>query len=154
MEATFSPDRIEAFVHRSPDAAMITLRRGGQPHVARVEVALVDGHIRSSGSQSLVRARNLRRDPRCSVFVFDDHPWWLGVEGTGTLIEGPQAGPELVRLLRARHPGTPIGMVNAHDAASGADRLVPEVDFIEHATATGLVLIDIEITRAYGNLPG
>ena len=34
---------LEAFIKEHPDAAMVTTRRDGTAHLARVEVAVVDG---------------------------------------------------------------------------------------------------------------
>ncbi|MBL7494681.1 pyridoxamine 5'-phosphate oxidase family protein [Frankia sp. AgB1.9] len=76
------------FVWRHPDAAMITLRPDGTAHMARIEVAAFDGKVWATGTGPLVRTKNLRRDPRCSLFVFGAHPHWLGLETTATITEG------------------------------------------------------------------
>ena len=84
--------------HRT--AAMITVTSDGVAKTARVGVALVDGKLWSSGTQDRVRTRRLRRDPRCTLFVFSDSFNWLTVESTVTILDGPDA-PELnVRLFR------------------------------------------------------
>src|SRR3989304_4526638 len=80
-------DKARAFLETNRSAAMITLRRGGMPHVARVAVALVDGKIWSSGTQTRLRTKNLRRDPRSTLFVFGEGP---GFPGPGV---GPGARP-------------------------------------------------------------
>jgi hypothetical protein len=67
-------ERIRNFIGSNPDAAMVTLRSDGTAHRARIEVAVVDGTIWSSGAPALVRTRNLRRDPRCSLYVFASPP--------------------------------------------------------------------------------
>jgi len=153
MNAPIPPEAAAAFVARSPDAAMITRRPDGNAHVARVEVAVVDGQLRSTCSATLVRIRNLRTDPRSTLFLFDEHPWWLGLETETTIIEGPTAGPALVEFLRARHPDTPEGWVMAHDEEMGQDRLVPEAEYLARAAVDELLLVEFAITRAYGNVP-
>jgi len=138
-------------VKQHPDAAMVTLRPDGAPHMARVELGVVDGRVRTAGSPELVRTRHLRRDPRCSLFVFGPHPWWLGLETEGAMLDGPGAAEHLVRLMRARHPATPPGMVMAHDDALGRDRLYREDDYVQHAHDHELFVFDFTILRAYGN---
>jgi hypothetical protein len=77
-------ERALKFVEEATSAAMITLRKDGTPHAARVGVGVVDGKIWSSGTQTRVRTKHLRRDPRATLFVFDtapDRSWrWLALE--------------------------------------------------------------------------
>jgi PPOX class probable F420-dependent enzyme len=90
------------FVASNRSAVMVTLKADGTPHVARVGVGLVDGKLWSSGTQDRLRTKHLRRDPRSTLFVFDDkHAYrWLGLETTVTILDGPDA-PELnLRLYR------------------------------------------------------
>ncbi|ADP82386.1 pyridoxamine 5'-phosphate oxidase family protein [Pseudofrankia inefficax] len=140
------------FVARYPDAAMITLRADGTAHMARIEVATFDSRVWATGAEPLVRTKNLRRDPRCSLFVFGAHPHWLGLETTASIIDGPDAPGILVRLLRARHgDATPPGTVLAHDDQLGHDRPWPEADYLEHAHAHRLLAYSFTIIRTYGN---
>jgi PPOX class probable F420-dependent enzyme len=98
-QATFLGDN-----HR---AAMVTLRADGVPHVVRVGVALVDGKLWSSGVQSRLRTRHIRRDPRATVFVFDQQYSYLTIESHVRLIEGSDV-PELsVRLFQSMQAGMP-----------------------------------------------
>ncbi len=141
------------FAARNPDAAMITLRADGTAHMARIELAVLDGEVWATGSPALVRTKNLRRDPRCSLFVFGPHPHWLGLETYATIHDGPDAPSLLVRLLRARHGDvTPPGTVLAHDDRLGRDRPWPEADYLEHAREQGLLAYGFSIRRSYGNL--
>src|SRR5438093_3510505 len=92
-------DAIRRFLDENQTAAMITLRRDGTPHAARVGVAVVNDSIWSSGTQTRVRTRHLRRDPRSTLFVFDNQFRWLGLECTVKILDGRNA-PELhVRLM-------------------------------------------------------
>ena len=78
------------FLERNHSAAMITLARSGFPRPVRVGIALVDGKLWSSGIQGRVRTPRLRRDPRCSVFVFEQGGYaWLALETTVSILEGP-----------------------------------------------------------------
>jgi PPOX class probable F420-dependent enzyme len=99
--------RDRAYLETNHSAAMITLRADGTPHAARIGVALVDGRLWSSGTQSRVRTRHLRRDPRATLFVFDQQYGYLAIESTVRLIEGAEV-PELsVRLFRTMQAGMP-----------------------------------------------
>src|SRR5947209_13130471 len=98
MELT---ERQRAFLEQNHSAAMITLRRDGAPHAVRVGIALVDGKLWSSGLPDRVRTRHLRRDPRCTVFVFGQGYGYLTVEGHVTILEGAEAPAQSVRLFQA-----------------------------------------------------
>ena len=56
-----------SFLNSQHSAAMITIGESGLPKPVRVGIALVDGKLWSSGSQSRIRTRRLRRDPRCTA---------------------------------------------------------------------------------------
>lgn len=145
-------ERLKAFIDRTPDAAMITVRRDGSAHMARIEVAVVDGKLWSSGSPDSVRTRNLRRDPRSSLFVFGPHPNWVGLETKVTILDGPEAPYLHVRFARARHgDGAPEGTILGHDDELGHDRPYSEDEFVEHIRATGGLLYEFAIERSYGN---
>ncbi|MFP4072746.1 MAG: pyridoxamine 5'-phosphate oxidase family protein [Actinomycetota bacterium] len=88
------------FLDKNRSAAMITVGGDGMPKAVRVGVALVDGKIWSSGTQERERTRRLRRDPRCTLFVFE--PGWnaLTLETTVELLEGDAVADQSVRLFR------------------------------------------------------
>jgi hypothetical protein len=67
-----------------------------------VGVGLVDGKLWSSGTQGRLRTKHLRRDPRCTLFVFsdDDRYQWLGMETTVTILDGDEAPALNLRLYR------------------------------------------------------
>lgn len=139
------------FVAEHPDAAMITLRGDGSPHVARVELGVVDGRIRSSGAPGLVRTGNVRRDHRCTLFVFGPPPLWLGIEAVATILDGPDADIHSARLMRARHPDTSVGYVMAHDQSIESDRAYTLAEYRTHVQTNGLFVFDFDIVRSYGN---
>lgn len=144
-------EQLAQFVQDNPDAAMITHRPDGTSHMARIELGLVDGRLWGTGSAKLVRTRNLRRDPRSSLFVIGPYPRWAGLETTVTILEGPEAGPLLASLMRARHPGkAPAAAVFAHDDELGGDRVYSEQEYTERVIADGRLIFDFTILRAYG----
>jgi hypothetical protein len=144
--------RIAQFVKRYPDAAMITLRPDGSAHMARIEVAVVEGRIWSSGAEDLVRTRNLRQDPRCSLFVFGPHPDWVGLETQVNLFDGAESVDMHVKLVGERHKGlVPEGMVMGHDDRIGGDRLYSMDEYTRHIACDKRLIYDFEIKRVYGN---
>jgi PPOX class probable F420-dependent enzyme len=96
-------DQDREFVSKNRSAVMTTLKADGMPHVARVGVGLVDGRLWSSGTEDRLRTKHLRRDPRCTLFVFDDgHAYrWLALETTVTIRDGPDAPQQNLALYRA-----------------------------------------------------
>lgn len=90
----------ENFLTRHRSAAMITVNSLGVAKAARVGVALVDGQVWSSGTQTRVRTARLRRDPRSSLFVFGGEYDWLTIESTVTILDGPNAADLNLRLFR------------------------------------------------------
>jgi hypothetical protein len=146
-----APARVSDFVRQHPDAAVCTVRADGTVHTARIELGVVDGRVRTAGAPGLVRTRNLRREPRCSLFVFGPHPYWLGLETRARILDGPDAPTLLVELMRARHgDAAPPGTVLAHDDELERDRPYPEDEYRRRVREAGLFVVDFEITRCYG----
>jgi PPOX class probable F420-dependent enzyme len=97
-------DKVREFLEKHHAAIMVTLKKDGTPHVARVGLGLVDGNLESSGTRDRVRTKHLRRDPRATLFILDnDNPWsWLALETTVTILDGddaPQLNLALYRVL-------------------------------------------------------
>jgi PPOX class probable F420-dependent enzyme len=101
-------DKDRQFLATHHSAAMVTLRPDGRPHAVRVGLALVDGKLWSSGVRSRVRTAHLRRDPRCTLLVFDPRWSYLTLETNVTIIDGPEVPEMSVRLFRVIQ-GRPAG---------------------------------------------
>ena len=100
-------DKQREFLETNHRAAMITLKADGAPHAVRIGVALVDGKLWSSGTSNAAHG-HVRRDPRTTLFVFDQQYGYLAIEGTVTLIEGsevPAASVKLFRTMQSRPSG-------------------------------------------------
>ncbi len=99
---------VERFLEQHHDAVMVTLKRDGTPHVARMGVGLVDGKLWSSGTETRIRTRHLRRDPRCTLFVFGGgRQEWLGLETEVVILDGddaPELNLALYRVLAGKDP--------------------------------------------------
>jgi PPOX class probable F420-dependent enzyme len=99
-------DKARAFLAKNHSAGMVTLRVDGTAHVVRVGVALVDGKLWSSGTQDRARTRHLRRDPRSTLFVFDQAGYgYLGIEAQVSILEGPDVPAQSVQLFRTMQAG-------------------------------------------------
>jgi hypothetical protein len=88
------------FLGRRHAAAMITLRPDGTPHAVRVGVALVDGKLWSSGTETRARTGFLRRDPRSTLFLWDEGFNSLTLETTVTILDGSEVPERSLRLFQ------------------------------------------------------
>jgi PPOX class probable F420-dependent enzyme len=136
-------ERHAAFLEHHHAAAMITVGPDGLPRAVRVGIALVDGKLWSSGTQSRVRTERLRRDPRCVLFVFD--PGWssLTLESTVTILEGPDVPAQTVRLFRVMQsrPSGPLSWFGGE---------LEEEAFREEMVREKRLIYEFEVGRSYG----
>ncbi|HEV8573154.1 MAG TPA: pyridoxamine 5'-phosphate oxidase family protein [Dehalococcoidia bacterium] len=139
-------ESIHAFLDQVHSAAMVTLRADGTPHVARVGVALVVGKIWGSGTQTRVRTKHLRRDPRSTLFVFDNEWRWLGAECTVTILDGPDAPQLNLRLFQVMQQGMPSepGMINWFG------QMLSHEDFLKTMVQEQRLIYEFNIVRDYG----
>ena len=139
-------ERIQSFLESNHSAAMTTLRADGTPHVVRVGVALVEGKIWSSGTQTRVRTKHLRRDPRSTLFVYDNEWRWLGAECTVRILEGadtPQLHLRLFQVMQQRMP-VPAGQINWFG------RMMSHEEFLKTMVEEQRLIYEFNIVRAYG----
>ncbi|HEU5355362.1 MAG TPA: pyridoxamine 5'-phosphate oxidase family protein [Actinocrinis sp.] len=137
-----SEDEIE-FLQKHRSAAMITVDTAGVAKAARVGVALVDGRLWSSGTADRVRTRRLRRDPRCTLFVFDGTFLWLSAESRVTILDGPDAADLNLRLFRVMQ-GRPTGPLNWFGAE------IDEDAFRTRMAEEGRLIYEFEVVKSYG----
>jgi PPOX class probable F420-dependent enzyme len=67
---------------------LATLLADGRPHLSTITYAVDEASsiVRISITDSRVKTRNLRRDPRAALHVTGDTPWsWVTAEGTAEL---------------------------------------------------------------------
>jgi hypothetical protein len=139
---TLSHNEIE-FLSKNVSAAMITVARDGVAKANRVGVKLVDGKLWSSGTRDRVRTKRLRRDPRCTFFVFDAAFEFLTLETRVTILEGPDA-PELsLRFFRdiQHKPTGPLSWFGGE---------LDEEQFLQAMRDEGRVIFECEIIHTYG----
>lgn len=94
-----------AFVAEHGLGTLATIAPDGRPHVSVVTGVVADGHIWISATQTRVKTRNIRRDPRV-VFTSGTRPW-VAIDGTASIREGDVVLGDLrryYRLARGEHP--------------------------------------------------
>jgi PPOX class probable F420-dependent enzyme len=119
------------FVAEHGNGTLVTLLPDGRPHVSVVTPAVVDGHIWISSTRSLVKVRNVERDPRVT-FVVGLGPW-VAVEGRARVDDGEGLLDRLrlyYRTAAGEHPDW-----DDYDRAMIRDRRV---------------ILDIDPSRTYG----
>ncbi len=136
-------DQDRTFLESHDSAAMVTVGEDGVAKAVRMSVALVDGNLWSSGRQDRVRTRRLRKDPRCTLFIFDPGYTWLTLETTVTLLDGPDA-PQLnlnfMRQIQAKPEG-PLSWF-------GGD--LSQEQFLQTMVDEGRLIYQFEVLRTYG----
>jgi PPOX class probable F420-dependent enzyme len=135
------PDSDFLIDHHS--AAMITVGRDGTPKVSRVGVALVDGKLWSSGTADRVRTGRLRRDPRCTLYVYDPGYAWLALETTVTILDGPDAAQLNLRLFRVMQD-RPTGSLSWFGGE------LSEEDFLRAMVDERRLVYEFEVHHTYG----
>jgi PPOX class probable F420-dependent enzyme len=101
------------FVRPRRNGVLTTLKRDGRPQLSNIAFLADDGGVRISVTDSRAKTRNVRRDPRVSLYVPGDDFWhWVVIEGTATA-GPPAAAPDdpvvedliaLYRDLAGEHP--------------------------------------------------
>lgn len=122
---------------------MITVDRDGSPQAVRVGLNIVGGKLWSSGTQDRVRTGRLRRDSRCTLFVFDPGWSWLTLETTVRILDGNDAPYLNLRLFREVQK-RPTGNL------SWFGRELNEEEFLRAMVEEKRLVYEFEIIRAYG----
>lgn len=124
------------FLETVHTGSMITVRKDGSAHVARVTIGLVDGKVWSTGAGDRVRTRHVRANPRATYFIFDTKSRrWLGLEGTVTIHEGPDAPQQCLTFRRATGQ-------EPKDVAA----------FLKEMADVNRVVFELSVERTYGGL--
>lgn len=102
-------DVARSFMREHHRAILATSRTDGRPHMSAVLAGLDDqGRPIISTRETAVKVRNIRRDPRVSVFVTSEDFWrWIQVDGVATVLSLPEAMEPLVEYYRGisgEHP--------------------------------------------------
>lgn len=148
MIPTVMDDRIRSFLEANQSAAMTTLRADGTPHVARIGLGILDGKIWSSGTQTRLRTKHLRRDSRATLFVFESGYRWLGLETNVTILEGADVPKETLRFMQALQEDLEKKPAPGHVMWFGQEKT--EKEFLQIMVEEQRLIYEFEVTRAYG----
>lgn len=132
------------FIRANSSAAMVTVGSDGLPKTARVSVGVVDGRLWSSGTADRVRTRRLRRDPRCTLFVFGGDWQWLTLETLVTILDDSDSPALNVRLIRELE-NRPTGSISWLGG-----RELSEAEFLDEMVSDHRLLYEFEVQRSYG----
>ena len=136
-------DSARSFLETNHTAAMITIGEDGMPKAARCGIGLVDGRLWSSGTRGRKRTDRLRKDPRCTLFVFGAGFAWLGLETRVKILDGPDAPQINLRFFRSVQ-GKPSGPLSWFSGELEEDA------FLQTMVDEGRLIFEFEITKQYG----
>ena len=139
---TLSKDDLD-FLDRNRSAAMITVGADGYAKTARVGVVVIDGALWSSGTRDRARTKRLRRDPRCTLFVFDDAFAYLALETTVTILEGSDVARQSLEMFRVMQ-NKPTGPLSWFGGELDEDQ------FLQTMVDEGRIIYELDVQRSYG----
>ena len=114
----------EQFLRNHKQAVLGTIREDGRPHLTNVLVVYDDSHLLISITESRVKYRHLRRDPRATALILGDNFWqYLVIEGTADFTHLPDAHGELRRYYELASGG-PHPDWDEYDRAMAEERRV------------------------------
>lgn len=125
-------ERVREFLDNNHTAVQTTLRRDGTPHVAVVGVGLVEGKLWSSATETRVRTKHLRRDPRSTLCVISssDRQGWLGLDCRVTILDGADAAELNLALYRVL-AGEPDDIEEYKQAMKREQRIIFEFEVLK-----------------------
>jgi PPOX class probable F420-dependent enzyme len=144
-------EKVRAYIDQNPAAAMITLRADGTPHAVRVGLGVIEDKLWSSGTQDRVRTRQLRRDPRCTLFIYGSSPGdytYLTLECTVAILDGPDAPQENLQLFQAMQSRLPQPPPEGQLQWFGQNLTFE--DFLDKMTEEQRLIYEFTIERTYG----
>ena len=90
-----TPEEVEAYLHESRTAIMVTNGPSGHPHAVAMWYGVVDGDIWFETKAKSQKAVNLKRDPRITVLIEDGETYdslrGVAIEGTAEIVDDPDA---------------------------------------------------------------
>lgn len=98
------------FIKHSHRAVLVTHRRHGGPQTSPVTVGVdADGRAVVSTRETAYKTKNLRRDPRATLCVFNDGFFgdWIYIDGRAEVVSLPDAMEGLIdyyRRISGEHP--------------------------------------------------
>jgi PPOX class probable F420-dependent enzyme len=98
------PESHRSLLEGRPTGVLTTIGPGGTPHSTAIWFLLEGGVVRTSLLETRQKVRNLLRDPKCSLFVFDPENLRKTIELRGLATLEPDPEREFTRHI-IRHYG-------------------------------------------------
>jgi PPOX class probable F420-dependent enzyme len=129
-----------AFVRARKNGVLTTIRANGRPQLSNIlYVPGDDGVLRISVTDSRAKTKNMRRDPRVSLYVPGDNFWqFVVVEGTA----------ELTPVAADPHDDTVEQLIAYYRAGNGEHS--DWDDYRAAMVADGRLIAAVHPERAYG----
>jgi PPOX class probable F420-dependent enzyme len=145
-------EQVRAFIEKNSAAAMTTLRRDGTPHSVRIGIGLMDGKLWSSSTQTRVRTKHLRRDPRSTLLVFDPQWLYLTLECNAIILDGPDAPDMNLRFMKMMQAKQDMPVEAGKVSWFG--RQLTEEQFLETMVQEQRLIYEFDVVRHYGLYAG
>jgi PPOX class probable F420-dependent enzyme len=133
---------LEALLASGHQGVLVTLRKDGRPQLSNITYGYADGVARISVTDGRAKSRNLRRDPRASLYTTSPDFWkWVVADGTAELTP-PAADP---------NDATVEALISYYRDISGEH---PDWDEYRAAmVADKRLLVTLRVERIYGQPP-
>jgi PPOX class probable F420-dependent enzyme len=139
-------DRIYAFAASRNLGVLTTLKRDGRPQLSPVSYTFdpQSGVARVSVTDDRAKTRNVRRDPRVSLFVWSEDGWSYAV------LDGDA---ELSPVATDPGDATVEALIDTFRSVSGSEH--PDWDDYRRAmVADKRLVLSLHVTHVYGAAPG
>ena len=92
------PDKVRDFVTQTHRGVLTTFRRNGAVQISIISCGPYRDGIAFTVTETRVKLKNLRRDPRCSLMVSNEN-WWgfVVLEGKATILSVDNTPPDEFR---------------------------------------------------------
>ena len=97
-----------------------------------------------------MRTKNLRRDPRSTLFVFDSEWRWLTLECAVNILEGSDAPQLNLQFMQVMQQGMPT----EPDRINWFGRMMTHEEFLKTMVEEQRLIYEFDIVRAYGMYGG
>jgi uncharacterized protein len=139
-------DRIHSFAASRNLGVLATVKRDGRPQLSAVSYTFdpATHEVRVSVTDDRAKTRNVRRDPRVSLFVSSDDGWSYAV------LEGDA---ELSPVAVDEHDDTVEALIDTYRSVSRSEH--PDWDDYRRAmVADRRLVLTLHVSHVYGAPPG